>query len=226
MKTKPRDPLRPRFTAAAKITVQITNSIKRAESWTGTGFVLNRNGIILTAFHLIGDAKKVWVRRYRTHRDSWRLFSRKRKYLADVIFTDKRIDVAVLKLRKPPPGLSVAVLGDSSRLAVGVPLFRIGEDENEQHFSAGYVFCQSSHKRMKMYQISMSASRGGSGGPVTDGKDKIVGIFVFCQHDNDSTPDYAEFVPINTIKRRVLRDPKVREAMRPPPATPAGTIIP
>jgi S1-C subfamily serine protease len=208
MTAKPRQPLRPRFTAAAKFTVLVAGEKE------GSGVVIAESGIILTAYHVVRDAERITVRRCRiATKERWQLEPMKRVHEADLLFVDKRMDIAVLKLRKPPKTLAAAALGNSTKLAIGTALYRIGDDNNGNHFTDGWLFEFQRVYRMLRFHISMGAGEGGSGGPVIDKHCRLVGILVRGQRNDDSIPGYSQAIPINAIKRRVLRQPSVKGAM-------------
>jgi serine protease Do len=74
----------------------------------GSGVVVDASGLILTHFHLVRDATKVFVR----------LPNKKGSY-ADIIAADARSDLAVLKLISPPPDLKTVRIGDGDKVRKG-----------------------------------------------------------------------------------------------------------
>ncbi|HXM59774.1 MAG TPA: trypsin-like peptidase domain-containing protein, partial [Terriglobales bacterium] len=79
----------------------------------GSGFVIDKDGHILTNYHVIADARQVEVT----------LHNRK-KYKATVVGTDAAHDLAVIQIKAPD--LVPAVLGDSHNLQVGQKVYAIG----------------------------------------------------------------------------------------------------
>src|SRR5882724_7932834 len=79
----------------------------------GSGFVIDKEGRILTNFHVIADAQEVWA-----------TLSNKKKYRATVVGTDRAHDLAIIQIKAPE--LQPAVLGDSRRLQVGQTVYAIG----------------------------------------------------------------------------------------------------
>jgi serine protease Do len=74
----------------------------------GSGFVLDRSGLILTNAHVVRNATRIYVR-----------LSGKRASWADILACDPRSDLAVLKLLDPPAGLKALPLGDGGRVDRG-----------------------------------------------------------------------------------------------------------
>ncbi|MGC5412830.1 S1C family serine protease, partial [Streptomyces sp. DT225] len=81
------------------------------EGGTGTGFVYDKEGHILTNNHVVASAA-----------DSGQLtatFSNGKKYDAEVVGRAQGYDVAVIKLKNPPKSLTPLPLGNSDKVAVG-----------------------------------------------------------------------------------------------------------
>lgn len=213
MTAKPRKPLRSRFSSAAQCTMQIVTD---SGDW-GSGIVIAETGVVLTSYHVVRGATKIVAKKCRVRRkDGWRLEPGKREYEAVIISVDRGLDIAVLKLQTLPISLSVARLGNSAKLMTGTALYRVGNDKSVPHFSDGWLFDFNVVNRTKRFQVSMHTDGGGSGGPLIDSRGRVVGILIRGQHETATHADYAEAVPINAIKRRMLRRQEVRAAMHPP----------
>src|ERR1700731_5016880 len=79
----------------------------------GSGFIIDKDGHVLTNYHVIAEARQVEVT----------LHNRK-KFRATVVGTDRAHDLAVLQIKGP--GLTPMVLGDSRNLQVGQKVYAIG----------------------------------------------------------------------------------------------------
>src|SRR5215467_11525968 len=79
----------------------------------GSGFIIDKEGHILTNYHVIADARDVWVT----------LHNRK-KYRATIVGTDRAHDLAVVQIKAPE--LEPMTLGDSGHLQVGQKVYAIG----------------------------------------------------------------------------------------------------
>src|SRR2546428_9209385 len=79
----------------------------------GSGFIIDREGHVLTNYHVIAEARQVEVT----------LHTRK-KYRATVVGTDRSHDLAVLQIKAPE--LAPMVMGDSRNLQVGQKVYAIG----------------------------------------------------------------------------------------------------
>ena len=80
----------------------------------GSGFVIDKEGHILTNFHVIEDAREIYVT----------LHGREKQIRATIVGTDKAHDLAVIQIKAPD--LHPMILGDSSNLQVGQKVYAIG----------------------------------------------------------------------------------------------------
>lgn len=144
------------------------------DSWkpSGTGFFIDRNGYIATNHHVIDEAKEIQVN-----------ISNK-SYLAKVIISDERSDLAILKIIDnsfiPFSSINynfndeISEVGNSV-FALGFPLTQyMGE---EIKFTDGKINAKSGFKGdISTYQISVPIQPGNSGGPLFDNNGTLVGI--------------------------------------------------
>lgn len=197
---------RPFFTKGAEITVEV----RRLDGgYWGSGVVVTPDGLIITAYHVIARGRVVRVRRLRLSKKGWRLYPYG-KYLADVIYRDKKADVAVLKLRKPPADLVAAKFGDSGPIKVGTPLFRIGRDADGQHLAEGAVVKFGNDSRIPEIRVSMHADGGASGGPIFNTDGEVVGMLLRGESD-PKLPHAGYVIPINVVHNRIYWRKEVKE---------------
>ncbi|MFJ3702502.1 MULTISPECIES: S1C family serine protease [Streptomyces] len=150
------------------------------EGGTGTGFVYDKEGHILTNNHVVASAA-----------DSGQLtatFSNGKKYDAEVIGRAQGYDVAVLKLKDAPDGLTPLALGDSDKVAVGDSTIAIGAPFGLSNtVTTGIISAKnrpvasgdgSSNKNsyMSALQTDASINPGNSGGPLLDAGGAVIGI--------------------------------------------------
>lgn len=203
MKLAPPDPQRRFYERAVKVAVQIdcTNPTG-TKSAIGTGFVLSKDGLILTAYHVVKGRPLIYVRRLRLDDDEW-VIHVWGKYAADVVYKDPRNDIALLKLRKPPKTLAVAELGSSDRLKIGDPIYRVGRDVYE--LASGFIYDTTarSSTRAPHYSASMLAEQGMSGGPAFSADGRVIGSTLEL-HGSNKEPSQMHFLPIDEIRRRIF----------------------
>lgn len=186
--------------------VNVTVEVRKLDGKFGSGVVLTADGIIVTAYHVIGRSRLLRVRRLRLERKRWRV----RAYgalTADVLYRDRKADIAVLKLRRPPADLLAAEM-TMTEVKPNDALFRVGRDEIP--LATGHLLAHAFEKRIRELEISMVCQPGGSGGPVFDELGNLVGICLRYQSD-PKLPPKAHALPVPTLVSRVLRKPVVRQ---------------
>ncbi|MEE1773258.1 trypsin-like peptidase domain-containing protein [Streptomyces sp. JV185] len=150
------------------------------EGGTGTGFVYDKEGHILTNNHVVASAA-----------DSGQLtatFSDGKKYGAEVVGRAQGYDVAVLKLKNPPSGLTPLALGNSDQVAVGDSTIAIGAPFGLSNtVTTGIISAKNrpvasgdgsggSNSYMSALQTDASINPGNSGGPLLDARGAVIGI--------------------------------------------------
>jgi putative serine protease PepD len=182
------------------------------ESGTGTGFVFDTEGHILTNNHVVAPAQgggKLSVK-----------FSDGTSYPASVIGQAKGYDVAVIKLDNPPSGKLVPLpLGDSDQVAVGDTTIAIGAPYDlEGTVTSGIVSAKNRPvasgdetgaqvSYMNALQTDASINPGNSGGPLLNDKGAVIGINSAIQSNSGGGSGQAGSIglgfaiPINQAQR-------------------------
>ncbi|MFF7970421.1 trypsin-like peptidase domain-containing protein [Streptomyces sp. NPDC007905] len=162
-------------------TVTIEAESTSGEGGTGTGFVFDTQGHIVTNNHVVADAV-----------DGGKLtatFPNGRKYDAAVVGHAQGYDVAVIKLKNAPSDLKPLALGDSDRVAVGDETIAIGAPFGLSNtVTTGIISAKnrpvassdgsSSSKAsyMSALQTDASINPGNSGGPLLNSSGAVIGI--------------------------------------------------
>jgi serine protease Do len=134
----------------------------------GSGFVISRDGYIMTCAHVIADANEIIVR-----------FKDRRELKADVIGMDRRSDVALLKVEADD--LKTVKMGDPGKLKVGEWVLAIGSPFGfESTATAGIVSAKGRSLPNENYvpfiQTDVAINPGNSGGPLFNLDGEVVGI--------------------------------------------------
>ncbi len=135
-------------------------------SGVGSGFVLTADGFIMTNAHVIDGADELLV-----------TLPDKREFKARVIGSDKRTDVAVVKVEAV--GLSPVRIGDVNRLRVGEWVMAIGSPFGlENTVTAGIVSAKQrdTGDYLPFIQTDVAINPGNSGGPLINMRGEVVGI--------------------------------------------------
>jgi len=165
----------------------------------GSGFVIDKEGHILTNYHVIADARQVEVT----------LHNRK-KFKATVVGTDPAHDLAVIQIKAPD--LVPSILGDSRNLQVGQKVYAIGNPFGlAGTMTRGIV---SSIRPVRepngayideAIQTDAAINPGNSGGPLMNWHGEVIGINTMILSNVGQNAGIGFAIPINTAKA-VLND--------------------
>jgi S1-C subfamily serine protease len=167
----------------------------------GSGFILNKEGLILTNNHVIDNAQRVEVK-----------LSDKHTYKARVLGVDKSHDLALLKIDNVP-NLVPATLSESSGLMVGQRVYAIGNPFGLQGtMTRGIISAIRSvgmpqgNRIDDAIQTDAAVNPGNSGGPLLNSRGEVIGITTMIANNGaDQSSGIGFAIPINTAKA-VLAD--------------------
>jgi S1-C subfamily serine protease len=165
----------------------------------GSGFILDREGHILTNYHVIADARQIEVT----------LHNRK-KYRASVVGTDRSHDLAIIQIKAAD--LTPMTMGDSRNLQVGQKVYAIGNPFGlAGTLTSGIV---SSIRQVQepdgvtideAIQTDAAINPGNSGGPLLDSHGEVIGINTMIASNVGQNAGIGFAIPVNTAKA-VLND--------------------
>ena len=165
----------------------------------GSGFVIDKEGHILTNYHVIADARQVEVTMHN-----------RKKYKATVVGTDPPHDLAIIQIKAPD--LVPAVLGDSRNLQVGQKVYAIGNPFGlAGTMTRGIV---SSIRPVRepngatideAIQTDAAINPGNSGGPLMNWHREVIRINTMILSSVNQNAGIGFAIPINTAKA-VLND--------------------
>ncbi|MBC98238.1 MAG: 2-alkenal reductase [Halobacteriovoraceae bacterium] len=179
----------------------------------GSGFVWDKEGHIVTNFHVIqgGDSFVVSF-----HQD-------KETYEAEVVGTYPQKDIAVLKLKKKPSKLYPVTPGKSKTLKVGQKAMAIGNPFGLDHTITSGIISATGRKIRGvggvhingMIQTDCSINPGNSGGPLYDSQGRVIGMNTMIYSASGSSAGVGFSVPIDTINSIVPQIIKHGKVKRP-----------
>ena len=166
----------------------------------GSGFVIDKDGHILTNYHVIENARQVEV-----------TLSNRKKYRAKVIGTDRGHDLAVIQIQASD--LKPAALGDSHNLVVGQKVFAIGNPFGlNGTMTRGIISSLRSIREPngaatidEAIQTDASINPGNSGGPLLNSRGEVIGINTLILSNVGQSAGIGFAIPINSAKA-VLND--------------------
>jgi len=166
---------------------------------TGSGFLIDTEGHIVTNNHVVEGATKVTVK----------LGSEDTSHTAEVVGTDPATDVALLKVDEPAGKLHPLALGNSSAVQVGDPVVAIGNPFGlDRTVTAGIVSAlqrqiqaPNGFSISHVIQTDAAINPGNSGGPLIDSSGRVIGINSQIQTGGGNGNVGIGFaVPIDTAK--------------------------
>lgn len=165
----------------------------------GSGFIIDRDGHVLTNYHVIADAQNIEVT----------LHNRK-KYRASVVGRDRSHDLAIIQIKAPD--LSPMTMGDSKNLQVGQKVYAIGNPFGlSGTLTSGIVSSIRSVQEPdgvtidEAIQTDAAINPGNSGGPLLNSHGEVIGINTMIASNVGQNAGIGFAIPINTAKA-VLND--------------------
>jgi len=169
-------------------------------SGSGSGFVWDTEGHIVTNNHVVESASRIEVR-----------FADDTTAEAELVGRDPDNDLAVIKVDVPARRLYPVELGDSDALRVGQWSIAIGNPFGfEQTMTTGIVSGlgrsvrqQSGFSLPELIQTDAAINPGNSGGPLLDSHGRVIGVTTLIFSNSGTNAGVGFAVPVNTVKRVV-----------------------
>jgi S1-C subfamily serine protease len=176
----------------------------------GSGFVLDKQGHVLTNYHVIENARNIEVQTHDKHR-----------YTAQVIGRDKLHDLALLQINAP--NLVPAVLASSKDLQVGQQVYAIGNPFGlSGTMTSGIISAIRSVRGPEgspienAIQTDAAINPGNSGGPLLNSHGEVIGInSMIAQNGAEQNAGIGFAIPIDTAKAVLGDFQKYGHARRP-----------
>ena len=163
---------------------------------SGTGCIIDKNGIILTSSHVIADSKKIDVTLHNGH-----------VYKAKILTTGK-IDIALISIQTKE-ALNTISLGDSEKIKVGQKVLAIGNPFGFNGTLTQGIISRIDYAKDKI-QTDAAINPGNSGGPLITTTGEVVGInqSIYNPDNNISNIGIGFAIPINTVKEMLKKADK------------------
>jgi len=183
---------------------QVPGTTKKVEQNIGSGFIISKDGLIITNKHVVSDTET-----------SYQILTNDNKKLnVKNIYRDPLNDLAILKIEPPAGGLKALKLGDSSKLKLGQLVIAIGTPLGEftntvtsgiisglgRGITAGSPFEGYVEKLDNVIQTDAAISPGNSGGPLLNSKGEAIGINTAIAQEGQNI-GFA--IPINVVKQLI-----------------------
>ncbi len=176
----------------------------------GSGFVISKQGDILTSTHVVTTAGESPTERPVAASRIYVAFDDNDRVPAKLVGWDVYDDVAVLRVDSAAHSLDPVPLGDSDRVEVGAPVAAMGSPfGNENSLAVGIV--SATHRSIDSLtseytvgdaiQTDAPITHGNSGGPLFDARGRVIGINAQIRSDSGQTEGVGFAIPINAAKR-------------------------
>ncbi len=164
---------------------------------SGSGFVWDEQGLIVTNFHVIAGAHKLTV-----------TLADRSEHPAEVIGVAPEKDLAVLRLDPPPENLVSLPLGDSSELMVGRKVLAIGNPFGlDTTLTTGIVSALGREIRAPgnrtirgVIQTDAAINPGNSGGPLLNSLGQLIGVNTAIYSPSGASAGIGFAIPVNTVR--------------------------
>jgi S1-C subfamily serine protease len=176
----------------------------QAQQALGSGFVIDKDGHIVTNYHVVQGASRVEVS-----------FSNQDTVKATIVGTDPSTDLAVLRVDAPAKALTPLTLANSDAVRVGDPVVAIGNPFGlERTVTAGIVSALQREVRSPnnytidhVIQTDAPINSGNSGGPLIDAQGRVIGVNSQIETANGGGGNVGIgfAVPSNTVKSIVAQ---------------------
>ncbi len=193
------------FNKTNKSVVYVTNSRIRRDYFTlniyeipagtGTGFIWNKEGLVVTNYHVIEAASKVEITLW--DRSAWE---------AEVVGVAPSKDLAVLKIKAPSRLLFPVTPGDSTTLMVGRKVLAIGNPFGlDTTLTVGVVSALgreveiSGRKIEGLIQTDAAINPGNSGGPLLDSKGRLIGVNTLIYSPSGASSGVGFAIPVDSV---------------------------
>lgn len=200
-------------TATSKVTTQADpfldpfgfgGATTQTQQALGSGFVLDKAGHIVTNYHVVSDASRVFVS-----------FSNQERLPATIVGRDPSTDLAVLQVHMSSRALTPLMLGDSDLVRVGDSVVAIGNPLGEDRsITAGIVsalerriYAPNGAPIDHAIQTDAALNHGNSGGPLLNAHGQVIGVTSQIQTTGGSQGNIGIgfAIPVNTVESVVAQ---------------------
>ena len=200
------------ITSVAQLQNVFTLDVETLKAGTGSGFVWDTRGHIVTNLHVIENAQGALVT---LHDNS--------NYSARLVGFDKFHDLAVLKIDAPAGKLAPIAVGESAHLQVGQKVFVIGSPFEFDHtLTTGVISglnrrvpTGSDRKIHGAIQTDAAINPGNSGGPLLDSAGRLIGVNTAIFSESGGSHGIGFAIPVdvvNVIVPDLIQDGQISRA--------------
>ncbi|MBK5970003.1 MULTISPECIES: S1C family serine protease [Thiorhodovibrio] len=184
----------------SEVALPWTRNLAEVRRGTGSGFVWDDQGHVVTNFHVIAGASRAQVR-----------LADQRTYAANLIGASQEHDLAVLRIEVPIAGPRAVTIGASKDLRVGQKVFAIGNPFGlDYSLTTGVVSAldrtivsEDGTEIRRLIQTDAAINPGNSGGPLIDSAGRLIGVNTAIFSPTGGFSGIGFSVPVDTVNRVV-----------------------
>ncbi len=175
---------------------QWTRNVTEVPRGTGSGFIWDEDGHIITNFHVIEGGNKFKVALF--DGSSW---------VAEVVGVEPNKDLAVLKIDVPKEKLKPIPVGQSSNLRVGQSVYAIGNPFGlDQSLTTGVISAlgreiksMTGRPIRDVIQTDAAINPGNSGGPLLDSSGRLIGVNTMIYSPSGASAGIGFSIPVDEV---------------------------
>jgi S1-C subfamily serine protease len=188
------------ITTLDRVVNPFTMNVREVPRGTGSGFLWDEQGHVVTNYHVIAGARGAQVR-----------LSDQRGYTAELVGASPENDLAVLRIKVPEKRPAPIALGSSRELLVGQRVLAIGNPFGFDHtLTTGVISAldrtisgEDSRPVNHLIQIDAAINPGNSGGPLLDSAGRLIGVNTAIYSPSGASAGIGFAVPADTVNRVV-----------------------
>ncbi len=188
------------LTTRARVANPFSSRAVEVERGSGSGFMWDTAGHIVTNFHVLQQASSARV-----------FLADQSSYEASLVGGSADHDLAVLRIRAPAAKLRPVPIGESQDLLVGQAVFAIGNPFGlDQTLTTGVVSARSrtiqgpsGRAIEEVIQIDAAINPGNSGGPLLDSAGRLIGVNTAIYSPSGASAGVGFAIPVDTVNRVV-----------------------
>ena len=177
-----------------------TRTFKETPLGSGSGFIWDNQGHVVTNFHVIKDSSSATIK-----------LSDQRVYDAILVGASPRHDLAVLKINVPLDSPNPVPIGRSKNLQVGQKVYAIGNPFGLDHtLTTGIISAlgrsidsEAGGRIENLIQTDAAINPGNSGGPLIDSAGRLIGINTAIYSPSGSSSGIGFSIPVDNVNRVV-----------------------
>lgn len=189
-----------------------SNSVYETPSGSGSGFIWDKDGNIVTNYHVVKDASNITV-----------TLSDMSTWDAEIIGAEPNKDLAVIKIKAPARVLNPIKVGQSEGLKVGQSVFAIGNPFGlDQTLTTGIISALGREIKSitgrpinDVIQTDAAINPGNSGGPLLDSSGRLIGVNTMIYSPSGASAGIGFSIPVDEVNWVVSDIVKYGEIRKP-----------